>query len=407
MGNLPSQANGDSHTAAVAMHHDMLESVHSSREAAQESLKYSYGKSFGGFAAILSPSQVQQLSKMAGVVSVFESKQLQLLTTRSWDFIGFPASAQNYNLPYQSDIIIGVIDTDCFNDAGFGPVPSKWKGGCHTTSAFPTCNKKLVGAKFYRSHHVGPLREFLSPRDGQRHGTQTSSIAAGNHINNVSFYGIAQGNARGGIPGARVAMYKVCWVDGCMEPDILAAFDHAIYDGVDVISVSIGFNRPLNYFADSIAIDSFHAMKRGIFVSNSAGNSGPAKASVTNYSAWSLTVAASTIDRKMESELLLGNNISIKGIAVNANTIEQPWYPIINGSNCDLNALNHIEMKGKIVICDDSSDSSDYTVYLGRGAGLIEITDQFNDIAFVWQNPTTVIPTKQGKVVLSYIDSTT
>ncbi|GLJ43869.1 hypothetical protein SUGI_0914430 [Cryptomeria japonica] len=201
-------------------------------------------------------------------------------------------------------------------------------------------------------------------------------------------------------------MYKVYWVDGCMEENILAAFDDAIYDGMDVISVSIGFNRPLNYFEDSIAIGSFHAIKRGIFVSNSVGNFGLARASVTNYSPWSLTVVASTIDRKMESELLLGNNISIKGIAVNTNTMEQPWYPIINGSNSDLNALNHIEMKGKIVICDDSSDSSDYTVYLGRGAGLIKITDQFNDIACVWQNPTTVIPTKQGKVVLSYINST-
>lgn len=48
---------------------------------------------------------------MDGVVSVFESKKLTPLTTRSWDFIGFPASAQTNNLEYQSDIIIGILDT--------------------------------------------------------------------------------------------------------------------------------------------------------------------------------------------------------------------------------------------------------------------------------------------------------
>ena len=77
-------------------------------------------------------------------MSVFPNGKKKLLTTRSWDFIGFP---QNVNrTTVESDIIVGMLDTgiwpesDSFNDKGFGPPPSKWNGTCQTSSNF-TCNK--------------------------------------------------------------------------------------------------------------------------------------------------------------------------------------------------------------------------------------------------------------------------
>ena len=103
-------------------------------------------------------------------------------------------------------------------------------------------------------------------------------------------------------------MYKICWSDGCNSTDILAAFDDAIADGVDIISLSVGGSSPRNYFDDPIAIGAFHSMKNGILTSNSAGNLGPDLASITNFSPWSLSVAASTIDRKFLTKLVLGNN---------------------------------------------------------------------------------------------------
>ena len=93
-------------------------------------------------------------------------------------------------------------------------------------------------------------------------------------------------------------MYKICWSDGCYDADILAAFDDAIADGVDIISLSVGTRTPRNYFNDSIAIGAFHAMRNGVLTVNSAGNDGPNRATITNFSPWSLSVAASTIDRK-------------------------------------------------------------------------------------------------------------
>lgn len=112
------------------------------------------------------------------------------------------------------------------------------------------------------------------------------------------------------MPNARIAMYKVCWSDGCATADILAAFDDAIADGVDIISVSLGSDFPFEYFEDPIAIGSFHAMKYGILTSNSAGNSGPDPYSVSNIAPWTLTVAASSIDRKFVAQAVLGNGIT-------------------------------------------------------------------------------------------------
>lgn len=103
-------------------------------------------------------------------------------------------------------------------------------------------------------------------------------------------------------------MYKVCWDGGyCGDADILKAFDDAIADGVDVISVSLGFTGYSDYFEDSIAIGSFHAMRNGILTSCSAGNDGPDPVSLANYAPWILTVAASTIDRKFVANLALGD----------------------------------------------------------------------------------------------------
>ena len=94
--------------------------------------------------------------------------------------------------------------------------------------------------------------------------------------------------------------------------DILAAYDAAIHDGVDVISISIG-GGGANYVSDCIAIGSFHAMKNGIITVVSAGNDGPSMGSIVNHAPWLVTVAASGIDRQFISKVHLGNgkNISV------------------------------------------------------------------------------------------------
>ncbi|KAK3006972.1 hypothetical protein RJ639_015573 [Escallonia herrerae] len=99
---------------------------------------------------------------------------------------------------------------------------------------------KLIGARYYNSEGQYDVSDFRSPRDSIGHGTHTASIAAGREVPGASYMGLAEGIARGGVPSSRIAIYKVCWYRVCSLADILAAFDDAIADGVDIISVSLG-----------------------------------------------------------------------------------------------------------------------------------------------------------------------
>lgn len=154
-----------------------------------------------------------------------------------------------------------------------------------------------------------------SPLDTEGHGSHTLSTAGGNFVKGASVFGYGKGTAKGGSPKARVAAYKVCWppVNGneCFDADILAAFDMAIHDGVDVLSVSLGGDAT-PFFNDSVAIGSFHAVKHGIAVVCSAGNSGPGVGTVSNVAPWQITVGASTIDRQFASRVVLGKTMSFQ-----------------------------------------------------------------------------------------------
>jgi len=150
--------------------------------------------------------------------------------------------------------------------------------------------------------------ESKSPLDSIGHGTHTASAAAGTLVSGASLYGLGLGTARGGVPSARLAIYKACWAFDCQNADVLAAFDDAIADGVDIISVSLGSVTTKDYFQSAVAIGAFHAMRKGILTSTSAGNSGPDPLSIKNFSPWSLSVGASTMDRDFSTSVQLGNN---------------------------------------------------------------------------------------------------
>ncbi|ONK76872.1 uncharacterized protein A4U43_C02F730 [Asparagus officinalis] len=388
---------------------------------ASELLVRSYTKSFNGFAANLSDEEAKKIANRDEVVSVFPSKQRELHTTRSWSFIGFPINASK--LAFESHVIIGMLDTgiwpesDSFSDEGFDPPPSKWKGTCHSSNF--TCNRKIIGAKYYLSERNVSKGEIASPRDSNGHGSHTSSIAAGRQVRGASLYGLAKGIARGGVPSARIAVYKICWSDGCSDADILAAFDDAIHDGVDIISISAGGPFRSDYFDDSIAIGSFHAMKNGILTSNSGGNTGPSSSTVQNYSPWSLTVAASTIDRQFVAEVKLRNGNSYNGTTVNTFDLKDTMHPLVyagdapntsagyDGSSsrhCYYGSLDEKIVKGKIVLCDSRTEGGG--LILAGAIGAVMQADSYTDYALSYPLPATVIgPLDRGNI-LQYINMT-
>lgn len=179
--------------------------------------------------------------------------------------------------------------------------------------------RKLIGARFFSKGyeaHGGKLdASHYTARDYDGHGTHTLSTAGGNFVPGANVFGYGNGTAKGGCPKARVAAYKVCWppIDGneCFDADILAAYDAAVADGVDVLSVSLG-GDPIEYLNDGISIGAFHAVKEGITVVSSAGNMGPGAGTVSNAAPWMFTVAASTTDREFTAVVSLGNKVNLK-----------------------------------------------------------------------------------------------
>ncbi|KAI0519100.1 hypothetical protein KFK09_006540 [Dendrobium nobile] len=403
-------------------HSELLQkAIGLSNQEASNRLIYSYTKSFHGFAAMLSDEEAKKLSGMEELVSVFPSKQRQLHTTRSWNFMGFPLSAPR--APFESDVIVGVIDTGIwpesksFDDAGFGPPPSRWKGICQSNHNF-TCNNKIIGARYY--HLQGNIREMdiPSPRDSDGHGTHTSSIVVGRLVTNASLAGIASGTARGGVPSARIAIYKVCWSDGCSDIDLLTAFEDAIQDGVDIISISIG-GYSNNYFEDPIAIGSFHAMKKNILTSSSMGNGGISYYPIENYAPWLLTVAASTIDRNIIARAKLGNGDEFHGKAMNIDGLDGEMYPLIYAGNAPNISAGHDAIfsrycydpldgelvKGKVVLCDAFTDAS--VPLLAGAVGVIMGKDGVYEPTIEnFLLPVSVLDSNITKQILNYANNT-
>ncbi|PIA27816.1 hypothetical protein AQUCO_07500026v1 [Aquilegia coerulea] len=318
-----------------------------------------------------------------------------------------------------------------------GPVPSRWKGVCMAGHDFQAskCNRKLIGARYYNASgddddmaNKKPNDEDQTARDIVGHGTHTASTAGGSSVPGASYYGLAEGTAKGGSPGSRIAVYRVCMSSGCRGSAILAAFDDAISDGVDVLSLSLGasaYSRP-DFSTDPIAIGSFHAVEKEITVICSAGNDGPTSSTVVNAAPWILTVAATTIDRDFESDIVLGGNIVVKGEGIHfSNLKSSPTHHLIHGksakssvgsngdaSNCFPSALNGDKIKGNIVLCDHSDDSYSKKEIKNAikefgGIGLILIDNLERSVASPSGDfPMTMVSSKEAAEILSYINST-
>ncbi|XP_039068788.1 subtilisin-like protease SBT4.5 [Hibiscus syriacus] len=402
MGSVP-----DGDYSPSSHHYSMLQAV-LKKSSLENYLIRSYRKSFNGFAAKLTDEEAKELASFNGVVSVFPNKVYHVQTTRSWDFMGFNQTVKR-NVTGESNVIIGVIDTgiwpesDSFSDDGFGPPPKKWKGSCKGGFNF-TCNNKLIGARVYISD---------SARDTRGHGTHTASTAAGNMVVNASFYGLAEGTARGGVPSARIAAYKVCDDAGCSAADILAAFDDAIADGVDLLTISLGAGASSDFYLDPIAIGAFHAAEKGILVIQAAGNSGEAELA-EGVAPWMLSVAASTTDRLFIDKVVLGNGKTLTGFSVNSFSLNRKKIPLIFGkpatTTCDENGarlcftgcLNRTLVKNKIVVCE-LMDGIDEAHDSGAFGSILQLSE---NISLVVPLPASALNTDNFESLKAYLNST-
>ncbi|KAJ8500256.1 hypothetical protein OPV22_010808 [Ensete ventricosum] len=341
----------------TASHHDMLSSVLGSKEEALSSIVYSYKHCFSGFAAMLTESQAHQIAELPEVISV-----------SIWP------------------------ESKSFNDDGYGPVPSRWKGVCEIGVQSPiSCNRKIIGARYY-SKDVDPseiARDYDSPRDANGHGTHTASTAAGSLVSDASFHGLGAGTARGGAPRARLAIYKVCWGSvGCGQADVLQAIDDAVGDGVDILSLSISGH---GYFPASLG-----AVKKGITVVFSGGNDGPVPQTINNAVPWIITVAASTIDRSFPTDIILGNGRTLVGQSMCYASSDPGYKELVTFDSCLVVPQNLTHLADKIVLCFDGAFAAPVAAFRETSQLQASLTQAGARGAIIARFPRSLLPDCSG-----------
>ncbi|OEL28755.1 Subtilisin-like protease SBT1.5 [Dichanthelium oligosanthes] len=415
-------------------------------------LIHTYAAAFHGFSARMTPAAAAALSSSPGVAAVLPERVRRLATTRSPRFLGLlssPPSALLADSDFGADLVVAVVDTGIspahrsFHDRGLGPVPARWRGVCASGPGFPSssCNRKLVGARFFSkgyeatSGRMNETAEVRSPLDTDGHGTHTASIAAGRYVFPASTLGYARGVAAGMAPKARLAAYKVCWVGGCFDSDILAAFDAAVADGVDVVSLSVG-GVVVPYYLDAIAIGAFGATEAGIVVSASAGNGGPGGLTVTNVAPWMATVGAGSMDRAFPANVRLGDGQVLDGVSVYGGPALEPgkMYELVyagastgggggggassaadgySASMCLDGSLDPAAVRGKIVVCDRGVNSRAAKGDVARRTGAVGMVlangafDGEGLVADCHVLPATAVGAAAGQRLRKYIASST
>lgn len=388
---------------------------------------FSYKLAMSGFAAMLTEKEVEDISNKDGFLHAHLSENYELDTTHSPSFLGLlkpPIGSSNNNnvwrdtFGYGKGVIIGVLDTGIpsnhpsFDDYGMPPPLKKSKN--IFCQAPIVCNNKLIGAKSFVFYPNG-TRE--TPIDEDGHGSHVAGTASGQFVNNASVLESAKGTASGVAPGSHLVIYKVCNREGCPIASIVAGMEDAIKDGVDVISLSISYRQLVNaLYNNEIAIASFHAVSKGIFVSASAGNLGPEPSSLRNASPWIFTVGASTIDRKIPVVVKIGNGLNFQGeSAYQPTNFTSSFLPMVlpqsktdkNSKYCyNANTLKSIDVKGKIVVCLSfkhiSRRDAGSNVKAAGGVAMIYIGG-FRTTPYADVIPTSGILSKDRKEIRNYI----
>jgi len=399
---------------------------------------YDYTVTNNAVAADLSATQANKLAKTSGVLALSKDKLSHPDTTSSPTFLGLNApggiwSQLGGGVHAGAGVVVGVIDTGIWPEsksfAGHTgiPVPATWHGKCVAGQNFPvtSCNDKLIGARYYLDgfgkKNIGK-QDYLSPRDGEGHGSHTSSTAAGNYNVPVVIDGKNLGNASGMAPGAKVAMYKVCWdgkapvPDGCFDSDSVAAINDAVADGVDVLNYSIGSTT------ESSVLDPVEQAFRGasnanVFVANSAGNSGPGDSTLDHPSPWITTVAAATFRRAFQA-VELGNHARYVGASttgpletpaqiVTAASVKLAGAATLDASRCFDGTLDPAKATGKVVVCDRGVNAridKGFEVKRAGGVGMVLVNVSPNSINGDYHPiPATHVTDTDGNAIKAYI----
>ncbi len=366
-----------------AVEQSFLSSLHQSVPTAK--VGQTYHTVYGGMALRVPANQVASLLQLPGAVAVQTDSlhKFDAVTPVAEDdaeFIGGNAaySALGSNATAGAGVIVANVDTGVWPehpsfaarpDLGTpSPTPDSHARACNFgTNPLPggtlfTCNSKLIGGQVFLATYnalIGDEPYPTSARDSEGHGTHTLSTAAGNPLTSAPVFGIDRGPIQGIAPGAFVMAYKALGPQGGFDSDLVAAIEQAILDGANVINYSVGPSSPQSAYTSPDDLAFLDAFDAGVFVSTSAGNSGPGAGTTSHLGPWETTVGASTLQRAFVSTATLtatgGATLSVQGSSIMPG-ITSPT-PVVNATSlagysagCST-AAPAGSFTGKIVVC--------------------------------------------------------
>lgn len=323
---------------------------------------YAYDTVFHGVTIQATPQEAAKLLSIPGVATIQRAQWRQPTTDVSPTFVGadriWNGSATGGLPGVQGEgIIVGVIDTGIWpehpsfaDDGSFPAPPATWGGECTAPAdgSLPyVCTNKLIGVQYFLAGYSAAIGGydglFLSGRDDDGHGTHTASTAAGNGGVQATIFGLQRGRISGIAPRAHVAAYKGLGPQGGTTPDLVAAIEKAVEDGVDVINYSIGGGAGDPWVgADVLAF--LAALDAGVFVATSAGNSGPGVSTIGSpaNAPWIMSVGAGYANRVFLSEIKLraedGARLTVVGTSISHGTsrlilVDAAGIPDVSGNS--------------------------------------------------------------------------
>ncbi|MCF6378984.1 S8 family serine peptidase [Nocardioides KLBMP 9356] len=331
---------------------------------------YRWTTALNGFALPLSAAQVAVLDDQPGV-AVIEPDEVRPLAGRT-SLATVRGASASPRLRGGAGVVIGVVDSGISPDSpafadvpGLGADPQHFAGACAEGDGWTAddCTRKVVGARWFAAG-FGTDRvrssESLSPRDVLGHGTQVSSVAAGNAGVSVRVDGRDAGQFGGVAPQARVAAYKACWGapdpadDGCSTADVVSAVDAAVADHVDVLNLALAGGDGI----DTLQRALLGAAEADIVVVGAAGNSGG-----TSYAAhaspW-VTTVGSAVGRLARGVVTVpggrsftggGRPVAVRGRVVLAQDAAAPGVSRRAAGQCRSGALDPRLVADRVVVC--------------------------------------------------------
>ncbi len=270
----------------------------------------------------LSREEAEAIRGLAGVSLVEEYEEFETTTDRGpqligaepvWNGTNAGAGGQQYR---GEGMVVAILDSGInYGSPSFaatGPIDGyvhtnplgagTFLGTCANGGAdVGNCNAKLIGGFDFVCASPGNqcglenVREEPGFGDTDGHGSHVASTAAGN-VRDATFSG-APRRISGVAPHANIVAYDICYHDTsentgrCPNVSAVAAIDHLVSTGlIDAVNFSIGGGAdPWN---GSVSLAFLNAVEAGVYVSASAGNSGPGADTVSHLQPWVASIGA-------------------------------------------------------------------------------------------------------------------